>query len=192
MTGSSRRLFWAGQTVGVAIIAIGIRGLLDERLGQPASFARFFLGGVIAHDVILAPLVFVTAWLVKRLVPSLDLAGGPQRDVRLGDRRALQLPVHPWLRSPSDQRHGRAARLRPRAAGGDRVDLARHRRLAGLPAHVGVRNRRPRRRVRTSQTARRGSRRRSVRAWWGRCPGTTGARRPWSASAVRSPGGGHR
>ncbi|HUW04506.1 MAG TPA: hypothetical protein VMW08_19300 [Acidimicrobiales bacterium] len=70
MTGSSRRLFWAGQTAGVAIIAIGIRGLLDERLGQPASFARFFLGGVIAHDVILAPLVFVTAWLVKRLVPA--------------------------------------------------------------------------------------------------------------------------
>ena len=57
MTGS-RRLFWAGQIVGVAIIAIGIRGLLDERLGEPVSFARFFLGGAIAHDLILAPLVF--------------------------------------------------------------------------------------------------------------------------------------
>jgi hypothetical protein len=70
VTGSSRRLFWVGQIAGVAIIAIGVRGLLAERLGEPASFARFFLGGVVAHDLILAPLVFTVAWLVKRSVPG--------------------------------------------------------------------------------------------------------------------------
>jgi len=70
MNGSSRRLFWGGQIAGIAIILIAIRGLLDEPLGAPPSFARFFLGGAIAHDIVLAPLVFAAAWLLKRSVPG--------------------------------------------------------------------------------------------------------------------------
>ncbi len=70
MNRSNRTVFWLGQAVGIAIILFGVRGLLDARLGAPSSFARFFFGGVIAHDLILAPLVFATGWAIKRLVPG--------------------------------------------------------------------------------------------------------------------------
>jgi hypothetical protein len=70
MNRSNRTVFWVGQAVGIAVILLGVRGLLDARLSEPPSFARFFFGGAIAHDLLLAPLVFAAGWAVKRLVPQ--------------------------------------------------------------------------------------------------------------------------
>lgn len=70
MSRPSARVFWPGQIVGIAVMAIGIRGLLDAPLGRPPSFVRFFVGSALAHDLVLAPAAFGVGWLVKRVVPA--------------------------------------------------------------------------------------------------------------------------
>jgi len=68
--------FWAGLALGVPIVAYGVRGVLDALPGvQLTSFLRWFLGGALVHDLVLAPLVCVLAWGVLRVVPA--TAAGP-------------------------------------------------------------------------------------------------------------------
>jgi len=55
--------------VGVAMIGFGVWTLWVEKahIGQPASIGRWLLGGVIGHDAILAPVVFIACAVVGRL-----------------------------------------------------------------------------------------------------------------------------
>lgn len=62
--------FWVGVVIGMPIVAYGLRGVLDQLPGvQLTSFARWFLGGAVLHDVLLAPAVCAIGWAVARWLP---------------------------------------------------------------------------------------------------------------------------
>jgi hypothetical protein len=80
---------------GVAMIAFGAWTLWREKahIGQPASIGRWLVGGVIGHDAILAPAVFLACALagrytnarVRRALALFLLAGGSLLIVGLPD-----------------------------------------------------------------------------------------------------------
>lgn len=62
--------FWIGLVLGLPVVVYGLLGVIDGLPGvQLTSFARFFLGGAVVHDLLLAPFVCVVGWLVVRLLP---------------------------------------------------------------------------------------------------------------------------
>jgi hypothetical protein len=62
-------LFWASAAVGAAGIAWGLRGIFTHHIDtRPTNLAKFFVGGVIIHDAILAPLVLAAGFVLARLV----------------------------------------------------------------------------------------------------------------------------
>jgi hypothetical protein len=80
---------------GVAMLAFGLWTFwrLKSHIGLPASIGRWLLGGVIGHDAILAPLVFLgcalagrcTSARVRRALALFLLAGGSLVIVGLPD-----------------------------------------------------------------------------------------------------------
>jgi hypothetical protein len=63
------RLFWASAAAGWAIILWGVRGALHHRIDtRPGQLARFLLGGALAHDLVLAPLVLLAGAALARAV----------------------------------------------------------------------------------------------------------------------------
>jgi hypothetical protein len=80
---------------GVAMMGFGVWTLWVEkaRIGLPASIGRWLLGGVIGHDAILAPVVFIacavagrlTGARVRRALALFLLAGGSLVIVGLPD-----------------------------------------------------------------------------------------------------------
>lgn len=69
------RLFWSLLPVGSLLIAWGLVGLLrDAASTAPASWLRWFLGGLLAHDLLLAPAIFAigvaTRWLPAVVRPA--------------------------------------------------------------------------------------------------------------------------
>lgn len=62
--------FWAGTAAGLGIVAFGLAGLLRHSdQTHPLNWLRFFLGGLIAHDALWAPLVGIASLALVRLVP---------------------------------------------------------------------------------------------------------------------------
>jgi hypothetical protein len=75
MTGGAARhrgpAFWISAVVGWAIIAWGLRGVLHHHLDtRPTELLRFFTAGVLAHDLVLAPLTLAAGLVVARVVPG--------------------------------------------------------------------------------------------------------------------------
>jgi hypothetical protein len=67
------RLFWALLPVGGLLMAWGLAGLFrDAASTVPASWLRWFLGGLLAHDLLLAPAVLAVGLAVRRLPPALQ------------------------------------------------------------------------------------------------------------------------
>ncbi len=65
------RMFWAALIVGWAVIGYGIAGGLDNaRDTQPTEILRWFLGGAVVHDGLLAPAVLLAGSAVARLLPA--------------------------------------------------------------------------------------------------------------------------
>jgi hypothetical protein len=63
--------FWISAVAGWAIIAWGVRGVLHHHLDtRPAELLRFFAGGVLAHDLVLSPLILVAGLAVARVAPG--------------------------------------------------------------------------------------------------------------------------
>lgn len=63
--------FWLGAAAGWALIAWGVRGVLEQRLHtRPGQLLRFFATGLAAHDLLLAPAVLATGAVIARAVPS--------------------------------------------------------------------------------------------------------------------------
>ena len=63
--------FWLGAGAGWALIAWGLRGVLEQRLHtRPGQLLRFFATGLAAHDLVLAPVVLATGVVIARSVPS--------------------------------------------------------------------------------------------------------------------------
>jgi hypothetical protein len=52
-------------------MAYGVRGVLvDAADTHPGELARWIVGAAVVHDLVLVPLVAVTAWGLRRLVPG--------------------------------------------------------------------------------------------------------------------------
>jgi hypothetical protein len=65
------RLFWAATAAGWALMAWGVRGIVIHHLDtRPPDLARFFVGGLIAHDLVFAPLVVAAGLALRRVVPA--------------------------------------------------------------------------------------------------------------------------
>lgn len=57
--------------VGAAVLAYGVLGLLSAAPATaPVSTGLWLVGGVLAHDLVLAPVVAGVGWLLVRLVPD--------------------------------------------------------------------------------------------------------------------------
>jgi len=69
--GPSRRgpLFWSSAVAGWALILWGVRGALHHQVDtRPGQLVRFLLGGALAHDLVLAPVVLLTGVVLARTV----------------------------------------------------------------------------------------------------------------------------
>lgn len=61
-------LFWTATVAGWVVIGYGLVGLVDERhRTAPASLGRWFVGGVLVHDLVWAPLALVAGAVIARL-----------------------------------------------------------------------------------------------------------------------------
>jgi hypothetical protein len=62
--------FWLSALAGWIVIAVGLRGIFQKHLDtRPTQLARFVVGGALAHDLLVAPLVLgaggLVAWAVR-------------------------------------------------------------------------------------------------------------------------------
>jgi hypothetical protein len=63
--------FWITAAVGWAGIAWGVVGIFSHSLDtRPANLARFVVGGVLLHDLLVAPVAILAGVLVARRVPA--------------------------------------------------------------------------------------------------------------------------
>lgn len=61
-----------GTVVGVPMLAFGIWGTLSDRSAtHPFELARWVIASDLVHDLIAAPLIVITAWLVGRFAPAM-------------------------------------------------------------------------------------------------------------------------
>ena len=62
--------FWLATAAGWALILYGLRGVLHHSIDtRPAQLARFWIGGALAHDLLLAPAILGIGVVLSRLVP---------------------------------------------------------------------------------------------------------------------------
>lgn len=61
---------WALYGIGALMIGWGLRGLLRTPSTRPPNWAKFFLGGVIIHDLIFLPLIAVLVAVGLRWLPA--------------------------------------------------------------------------------------------------------------------------
>jgi hypothetical protein len=61
--------FWVGLVVGGAVMAVGVRGVLDQAAGtDPGALLVWVVGADLVHDLVLAPVAILVGWLVGRRV----------------------------------------------------------------------------------------------------------------------------
>ncbi|HYZ93984.1 MAG TPA: hypothetical protein VFA34_16550 [Actinomycetota bacterium] len=66
-------LFWTAVVVGWGIILFGVGGALaDSRFTHPRSMAIWIVGCLIAHDFVLAPIVFGIGKALRRAASGAD------------------------------------------------------------------------------------------------------------------------
>lgn len=64
------RLFWPMTVAGLALSGYGLVKLIgDPRVGDTMSWLKYFLGGLILHDLVWAPLVALGSVALVRVVP---------------------------------------------------------------------------------------------------------------------------
>ena len=64
-------LFWISAVAGWAVIAFGVRGIIQHSVDtRPGNLARFVVGGALLHDLVVAPLAIGVGVLVARAVPG--------------------------------------------------------------------------------------------------------------------------
>jgi hypothetical protein len=67
------RLYWALLPAGGLLMAWGLVGLFrDASSTVPASWLRWFLGGLLVHDLLVVPAVLAVGLAVRRLPPALQ------------------------------------------------------------------------------------------------------------------------
>jgi hypothetical protein len=66
-------MFWALLPVGGLLIAWGLTGLLRNAASSvPASWLRWFIGGLLAEDLLLVPAVLAVGLAMRRLPATLQ------------------------------------------------------------------------------------------------------------------------
>jgi len=64
------RAFWPMTAAGLALSGYGLVGLLgDAGVGDSMSWLTYFIGGLLIHDIVWAPLVALGSIVVVRIVP---------------------------------------------------------------------------------------------------------------------------
>lgn len=63
-------LFWCGVLIGWAVMAFGVWGAIYEGRRVDQSLAIWMIGGLVAHDLVAAPLVFLAGATLRRVVGS--------------------------------------------------------------------------------------------------------------------------
>lgn len=64
-------IFWTGVLVGWTVILAGVVGaLVDSRLTHPRSMAIWIVGCLVAHDFVLAPMVFGVGKALRRVASA--------------------------------------------------------------------------------------------------------------------------
>jgi hypothetical protein len=69
----NRRLFAACLVVGGAFMAFGVYSLLRKPV-PPRDFVIWLGGGIVAHDLVAAPLIFAAGYVLRRFLPAWALA----------------------------------------------------------------------------------------------------------------------
>jgi hypothetical protein len=63
--------FWVATAAGWMLITWGLRGIAVHRIDtRPGELLRFFVTGLAAHDLVLAPVVLAAGIGVTRIVPG--------------------------------------------------------------------------------------------------------------------------
>lgn len=96
--------FWLGLLVGSAIIAYGAHGLFsDAPATNPRNLAVWFFGAGLLHDLVVAPVAFVLAWALGRVLPP-----PARRPVQLALAASALLVLFTW---PVVRGYGRDAAI---------------------------------------------------------------------------------
>lgn len=67
--------FWIGLALALPVVGYGLRGVVQTFSSEPlANWARWFVGGALVHDLVVAPAVGVVGWLVARRLPAIAVA----------------------------------------------------------------------------------------------------------------------
>lgn len=70
--------WWIGLIVGGGVLTFGVIGLMtNSAQTSPANMVKWVVGGLIAHDAIVAPAVVIASFLLARLLPA-AIRGGIQ------------------------------------------------------------------------------------------------------------------
>jgi hypothetical protein len=63
-----RALFGAG---GLTVLAVGVAGVVRHSAQtRPSEWGTYLVGGLLAHDAVIAPVTAVVSWLLVRLLPA--------------------------------------------------------------------------------------------------------------------------
>jgi hypothetical protein len=72
-----------GLVLGVPVMLIGIVGIIRHSAATPpSSYLRFLIGGDVVHDLVVAPIAALVAFVVLRRTPA--IARGPLRAALFG------------------------------------------------------------------------------------------------------------
>ena len=100
MTSTSRLGLYVGLLCGTPVMLIGAVGLVRHTdATPPSSYLKFFVGGDIVHDLVVAPIVALVAFFVVRRVPA--IARAPLRAALFGSAVVVAIA---W---PGIRRYGR-------------------------------------------------------------------------------------
>jgi hypothetical protein len=88
------RPFWIGLAAGVPLMAGAAWALVDELgAGGAADVARWAVGANLVHDLLIAPVVCVTGWLLARLLPRVARAPVATGAIATGVLAVVAVPI---------------------------------------------------------------------------------------------------
>ncbi len=97
-------LFWVCAAIGLSVVAFGLYGLVNARLiGSVGSWVAYLIGGLLVHDLLLAPFVVAVSVALVYLVPSRVRPAVQGTLVVAGSVALVAIPVvGGWGRKPDN------------------------------------------------------------------------------------------
>ena len=132
-----------GLLVGIPLMVVGVLGLAHHTdATPPSSFFRFFIGGNILHDAVVAPIVGIAGWILINHAPRVAVGAIARRPVRDAHRRRNRVASNPWLRAHARARQSDRAtvELRHRGRNGRRSRVADRVAVVDHRDHCGAAN----------------------------------------------------